>query len=165
MPNDHLNFDDSRNVGQALMMQDFTKTLLVSAQFFRSNFLFLIVFQLQFCYLQSPTFNASLVEAFSFQLPVEGFLRVKKDVCLANNIICQEYYLSRRRTRYAHISQQGPQIRKESYIFSLKSFFFFFALLRVARQSISSFIYLVLVITNMKIVTEEHLSLPELVRA
>ena len=54
---------------------------------------------------------------------------------------------------------------KDSYILSLKNFLFALALLRVARQSISSSISLALIIIGAKMVAEQLLGLADLARA
>ena len=47
VPANQISFDDFRNVRQALIMQDSIGIFLVSAQFFRSDFLHLTIFYLQ----------------------------------------------------------------------------------------------------------------------
>ena len=150
------------------MMEDSIGIFLVSAQFFRFNFLRLIIFCLQLYKPQSHISNISLVGVFYFQLLAEYFPRltyVRKGICSADNGVLQGCYVSRRSARRAGVGQQKLQTLKDSCILSLKNFLFVLALLRVAKQSINSSISLALAIIDAKIVARQLLGLVNLVEA
>ena len=163
-----LSFNDFRNVGQALIMQDSIRILPVSAQFLCSNFLRLTIFCLQLYQLQFHTSNTSLIEAFRCQLLAERFLGqtyIGEGVCLADNDVLQGRYVSRKSARYVDISQQRLQMLKDFCILSLKNFFLILAPLRVVEQSISGSINLALAIINVEMVARQLLGLANLVEA
>ena len=67
------------------------------------------------------------------------------------------------KTRY--FGQQQLQAIENFDVFDSKCFFLFYTLLKVSKQGISSSIYLVLIIIDLKMVTEKFLSLTDLFRA
>ena len=69
-----------------------------------------------------------------------------------DNDMLQGYYVSRRSARRAGIGQRGLQTLKNFRILRLKNFFLALAPLRVARQSISNSISLVLAIIDAEMV-------------
>ena len=73
--------------------------------------------------------------------------------------------MSRRDTRRMGISQQRLQTLKNFCIFSLKNFLLALALLRVVKQSISSFMSFALATIDAKIVAGQLLDLVDLTGA
>ena len=75
---------------------------------------------------------------------------------MENNIFLKNY-IGRKSVEYIDIGQQKLQMLKNFYIFNLKNFVFTLVPLRIAQQSINSFISLMLPIIDIKIVAKQLL--------
>ena len=73
--------------------------------------------------------------------------------------------MSKKSAKCISIDKQGLQSVKNSCIFNLKNFLLTLTLLKIVKQSISSFISLILLIINAKIVAKHSLGPINFIRA